>query len=595
MQEGRAWIARIPDGFGAGDDLDAPNASRLILYEDDRELGPSHAQHETIRQTGGGAYSHWRDSLYFSTSDGSDPRTNGRTYRIVLRSLKLMVIVVDGVDPETLQRYMDEGRLPNIGKVVRQSREVAVQTDCELFGVTCWPNFASGQSIGEHGIHGFLPLRSGTLKLVDSVEFQMPTPFWETAARAGISTCVLDMPHYPPPAAARGLEKLHYVEWGAHPPRRHPGSTPPELCKTLTARHGHHPAPIDSEAPLTVRASADQVACFCAGARRKAAVVNDLIRMTNPELMVAVFSEPHSAGHQFLHRETPGHPSYDPALVEALGSPTRTVCEAVDEAVGMVVDQLPADATVVLGALGGMRATNGYCYLLHDLLVQQGYTAYPSHDAGDDRSWRGKVTAALQRGRDVLSGKQSFESSPRLPFDWSKTQAFALPWSYEGYLRVNQKRREPGGIVDGGAGRERLLAEIESMLRSLRIAGTDEPAVESIIRTQEHFPGAASAELPDLFVSWRDDRRIDAIESDTVKRIENRDPARRSAHTDAGGVYAYGPLIAAGPPIGDAKDFDLAPTILGLLGVTPPTGLAGRALSGLIAPAEKSLPRRNAA
>ena len=32
---------------------------------------------------GGGRFSHWGDQLYFSTSDGSDPRGNGRIYEVV--------------------------------------------------------------------------------------------------------------------------------------------------------------------------------------------------------------------------------------------------------------------------------------------------------------------------------------------------------------------------------------------------------------------------------------------------------------------------------------------------------------------------------
>jgi hypothetical protein len=31
---------------------------------------------------GAGAYSHWQGYLYFSASDGSDPRANGRTYTV---------------------------------------------------------------------------------------------------------------------------------------------------------------------------------------------------------------------------------------------------------------------------------------------------------------------------------------------------------------------------------------------------------------------------------------------------------------------------------------------------------------------------------
>ena len=455
LQQGRAWVAKVPAGFEPGDDLDAPTASRLILYEDDRELGPSHALHETIRQIGGGAYSHWNDTLYFSTSDGSDPRTNRRTYRVAVRPLKVIVIALDGVDPQTMRRQIADGRLPVITKILEKSREVEVRTECELFGVSCWAGLASGLSVGSHGIHAFRPVRPGTLQLVESKEFRMPPPFWEMAARAGISTCVLDMPHYAPPIATSEIESLRYVEWGPHPPQRLQSSLPPDLSARLISRHGLHPCPIDIESLPNPQDAADHLACLCAGARKRAAVINDLLRMTNPELFVAVFSEPHTAGHQWLHQETPGHPCYNAALDGAIGSPVRQVYDAMDEAIGKVIEQLPAGTTVVLICLGGVRVTYGACYLLHDLLVRLGYSVYPTYPPpvrdDDDRSWR----AALRRCRDIWFGKRSLERSPQLLFDWSQTRAFALPWSYEGYLRLNQRQREPYGIVSEGTNASR--------------------------------------------------------------------------------------------------------------------------------------------
>lgn len=38
--------------------------------------------HEAVRTSGAGAYSHWGRDLYFSASDNSDPRSNGRVYRL---------------------------------------------------------------------------------------------------------------------------------------------------------------------------------------------------------------------------------------------------------------------------------------------------------------------------------------------------------------------------------------------------------------------------------------------------------------------------------------------------------------------------------
>lgn len=578
QQQGQAWTAKVPESFGPGDSADAPTASRLVVYEDDLELGPAHTQHETIRQRGGGAYSHWQDTLYFSTSDGSDPRSNGRSYRIVLRSLKLAVIGLDGSDPLALRRYLAEGRLPNIAGIVGRSRAVETSTDGELFINSYWPNFAGGLSVGSHGVHAFLPLRSGTMQLVESKQYPVPAPFWEIAARAGVATCVLDVPHYAPPAAGAPAN-LSYVEWGPHPPVRPPGSVAPDLIKQVLRRYGPHPCPIDVEAAQAVQDAADMAALLCIGARKRASIVNDLLRLTNPELFVTVFPEVHTAAHQWLNAETPGHRRYDAAMVDALGSPIRQVYEAVDAAIGQIVAQLPPDTTAMLVCLGGVRVTHGGAYLLHDLLERLGHAAYPDHHKGLVE----RLRSSLQRLRPGNTGAPAFDSPPGLNLDWTRTRAFALPWAYDGYLRVNQRGREPGGIVDAGAERERLLAEIEQAVRELRIAGTDRPAAKSMVRAQKAFSGAASAELPDLMVLWNSDRPFDAVESARVGRIENRDPAGRSAHNALGGLFAYGPLIADGPPMAGYRDIDIAPTILALLGVKVPDHLEGRVISDMIA------------
>lgn len=82
-ESGLAWKSwrAVP---GPSDDVDAPRASQAILLEDGREIGPAHSLHEDIRTLGGGHYSHWRGALYFSTSDDTDPNSNGRSYALLV-------------------------------------------------------------------------------------------------------------------------------------------------------------------------------------------------------------------------------------------------------------------------------------------------------------------------------------------------------------------------------------------------------------------------------------------------------------------------------------------------------------------------------
>ena len=64
------------------DDSDHADASELILFEDGKSLGPAHSSHAEIRRQGAGRFSHWNTAIWFSSSDGTDPRANGRSYHV---------------------------------------------------------------------------------------------------------------------------------------------------------------------------------------------------------------------------------------------------------------------------------------------------------------------------------------------------------------------------------------------------------------------------------------------------------------------------------------------------------------------------------
>jgi len=82
---GKAYLANTPPEWGESDDPAHVDRSTLVLLENGKPLGPAHAVHDSIRKLAGGRYSHWTGMIRFSSSDGSDPRANGRTYSVARR------------------------------------------------------------------------------------------------------------------------------------------------------------------------------------------------------------------------------------------------------------------------------------------------------------------------------------------------------------------------------------------------------------------------------------------------------------------------------------------------------------------------------
>jgi len=58
----------------------SPRRSGLVLRENGLLLGRAHTAYEQVSSVGGGDYMHWGQALFFSTSDQTDPRENGRRY-----------------------------------------------------------------------------------------------------------------------------------------------------------------------------------------------------------------------------------------------------------------------------------------------------------------------------------------------------------------------------------------------------------------------------------------------------------------------------------------------------------------------------------
>lgn len=119
--------------------------SPCVLLENGKPLGPARTLHADIRKIGGGRYSHWTPtSLYFSASDNSDPRANGRKYTLVSR--RRVVRHTHRIGAQHAKTTYDikgheTRKLRNRRVVVRHlGREPAVVTAFKLRG---WPDLTT--------------------------------------------------------------------------------------------------------------------------------------------------------------------------------------------------------------------------------------------------------------------------------------------------------------------------------------------------------------------------------------------------------------------------------------------------------------------
>jgi predicted AlkP superfamily phosphohydrolase/phosphomutase len=134
---------------------------------------------------------------------------------------KLVILGFDGMDPKLVQRWMDEGKLPNLKKLAARGSGVrALGTTHSPESPTAWASFATGVNAGKHNIYDFL-IRDTSTYLPDlgMVHFEPPrfvlnyipiskpvvesirggTSFWVTAGKAGVRSSMLTVPVTFPP------------------------------------------------------------------------------------------------------------------------------------------------------------------------------------------------------------------------------------------------------------------------------------------------------------------------------------------------------------------------------------------------------------
>lgn len=510
---------------------------------------------------------------------------------------RMLVLGLELGDGKLLHRWAQEGRLPYLKGLMDRGTWGWLATSAEQLHISAWPTIYTGATPGEHGVYFTFQPAPGLqgYQRFHAGLYGKPT-FWKLLDEAGVRSAVIDAPYTHPEAGFRGD---FIYDWGTWAHYLQPGSTPPRLLQQLESAVGRYPLGLEANDLGFEPLDAEDISRrLTASIEAKTRATLWLLRERPADVLVSVFGETHLAGHYCWPRE-----AKDDRQVGDY-APMLRVYEALDKAIREIHAAVGPDCALLVVSGDRVGPNHAGCHLLPDLLTRLGYLArsQPPGEAGaptgaEEQSAARPPFDPVKALRDLMPVGLRKWIARQLPtalrdklaqrvdtadIDWARTRAYWLPTDLEGCIRINLAGREPQGIVQPGAQYEAALADLTEALLALRSADGTRAIVSEVIRTDERFPGARRAWLPDLIVRWNGEQAIDAARSERVGLVELRSPdSRPGTHLGPGFVLAAGPGIAHGATLQDANILDIAPTVLARAGVDRPAWMPGRPLPEL--------------
>ena len=489
---------------------------------------------------------------------------------------KILVLGLDGMDPDLLLKWCDSGDLPVLAKLREEGTWGRLQTPQGLADDAVWASFATGTQPGVHGKYSDFQFDPNAYtETYTGARPLLVDPFWVDLSQAGNRVAIIDVPKCP---LTPGLNGIQLVDWRVHGRTGRTRSHPEELAAEVIKTYGDDQNDIVGAedylcgyARLSEQGRDELHDRLLHSIDRKGRVLQAFLKSESWNLFVAVFKESHCAGHHFWEpRASDGSSAGEGAERPRPVSRLKSVYKALDKAIGDVLAETDKQTPVLIFSdLGMSDNVTGNDFLESVLLRLEPNPLFPL--------WEKVYSQPRIRGRlrRYLNGINRRLRTRRSAFQVHHNEI-------SGAIRMNVEGRERRGRLLSGPALSCRLDELEHDLRDLRDPVSGEPIVAKAIRTENLFPGTGAAQLPDLLVVWRRDLPISGAQSEKIGTIVNPSLGRRPGNHVAGGIFfARGLLHGLGEVKTTGAITDLAPTISAALGVKLPHA-QGELIPGLV-------------
>ncbi|HXX94610.1 MAG TPA: alkaline phosphatase family protein, partial [Planctomycetota bacterium] len=342
---------------------------------------------------------------------------------------RVLVIGLDSMPPETLfEAYRDE--LPVLRGLMDSGATARLRTVLPPITVPAWTCMMSGRDPGELGLYGFRNRADhgyGKLVVASSTSVSAPR-VWDILGDRGLPSIVSGVPPAYPVRKIRGS----WISCFLTPSTAKEWASPPSLQGRIQKLVG--PYPFDAEFHRTGD-KAGVLQQIREMTVKHFAVFSDLLRTEPWQFAMHVEIGVDRLHHAFWRYFDRRHKKY--GQDDRFQGCILDYYRLLDEKIGDLLAQVgPEPVVLVVSDHGTQRMDGLFC--INEWLIQQGHLvlrSMPSRPIPVDQA----------------------------PIDWSRTRIWA-EGGYYARLFLNQKDREPSGIVEAGQA-EALLEEVARGLR----------------------------------------------------------------------------------------------------------------------------------
>ncbi len=516
---------------------------------------------------------------------------------------KLMILGFDGVSPDLLTRWVDEGRLPVIAEIIKNGVFGPLRSVTNMYSPPAWTSFATGKNPGKHGIFRFTERVFGSYRYTFvNGGFRRAETFWSMLCgdRTG---CVIGVPMTFP------VEKINgcmIAGFDAPAPESDGVCHPKDLVSEVSASTGSYQLTPNLANLLRNGAHWDQAAQkLLDNMQQRFLNVSYVMDKYDWDLFVTVFSETDLAHHFFWKFIDPEHPDYNPEEAARYGDTILHVYEKMDKIIGEFREKNPDVALMIMSDHGGGINPRGE-ELLADWLDGVGLLVREKSDwSSPVKKFRHGMNSFLgwsyRQTLKHLSSKTKFRLAGAFPWlretvettmklggiDWGKTKAFSD--GAQDDIWINLIGRDPMGTVSESE-YEQLCEYICAELREAVDVTTGKPIVDQVYRRKDIYSGNYIDRAPDIGVRWKTGAVINGIRTphsrEGLKPKQWTWPAEinTGAHSLDGIFIAEGEGLEQGLSLQGASIMDLAPTVMYYFGEEIPGDMDGKLLSAVFKP-----------